>query len=40
VLKTGFATAVNERELGQPIGYIAGDCDHIIAAMDMLGTGI
>ncbi|MEE4238211.1 MAG: hypothetical protein V2I51_15930 [Anderseniella sp.] len=40
MLKAGFATAVNVRELGQTIGNIAGDRDHIIAAMEMLAAGI
>jgi toxin CcdB len=40
VLKAEFATAVNVRELGQPLGNIAAERDSIIAAMDMLVTGI
>jgi len=40
VLKTEFATAVNVRQFGQPIGNIAVEHDRIIAAMDMLVTGI
>lgn len=40
VLKTEFATAVDIRELGQPVGNIAAERDRIIAAMDMLVSGI
>jgi toxin CcdB len=40
VLKTEFATAVSARELGNPIGNLSHYRDQIIAAMDMLVTGI
>ncbi|MDX1716355.1 MAG: CcdB family protein, partial [Anderseniella sp.] len=40
VIKTEFATAIGVRELGKPVANLSDHRDQIIAAMDMLVTGI